>query len=410
MIPAFHQPVRNLLLSQRPLHKLFSVSRQVDADRFSKTRTFSDACALPNPDRVEPNGPSLSHPQLANHLNPFRRTLSPETPYQPWPIYPATPLAQVWPRYKLMSYNAENFVKTNRGKMVKSPSSIQALGKAILLEDPDVIALQEVGDHKLLAQFNQKYLRNQYPHIVCPPTVGPSELRVAMLSKAHIKVIDHKSHLKEMSEGANYKHKRDLLEATFQTDSGFRFTVYNAHCKSMVGGEERTAPVRMQEVRNLSRILKNQLGQHPDAPVFVAGDFNLRHDTSHGKPILETLIHLDDPTQPPMLTEVMMKDGKAEPTHNGNDYYPNHKLDYIFVSNTMIPQIKQAYVAGNFAKAPWRNASDHLPYVTEFEELPQAIPLRNNIIPLSISPPNPITPLEHYMTQRKKRRRLHLNA
>jgi hypothetical protein len=70
--------------------------------------------------------------------------------------------------------------------------------------------------------------------------------------------------------------------------------------------------------------------------------------------------------------EVMMKDGKTDPTHNGHGHYPNSKLDYIFVSSPMAGQVKDAYVAGKFDQSPWDIASDHVPYVTVFEEPAQA--------------------------------------
>lgn len=317
---------------------------------------------------------SAFFPQLQQMIkpgNPFLHNVS--SPVAEPEEKPATPLRVVLPHHKLMSYNVENFVKTSRGKSIKSVESIQALSEAILKESPDVIALQEVGDKKLLEEFNKKYLNNQYPNIVCPPAADPSTIRVAMMSKSNMRVLESKSHMKEMSEGANFRNRRDFLETTFKTDTGFKFTVYNAHCKSMRGGEEETAPIRMQEVRNAAKILKAHFKKDPKAPVFVTGDFNTLHDTPFGKPVIEILTHLGGSTKrKPALTEVMMKDDKPDPTHNGNEFYPNTKLDYIFASHSLVPQIRKAYVAGSFTQAPWKQASDHLPYVTEFEELPKA--------------------------------------
>jgi endonuclease/exonuclease/phosphatase family metal-dependent hydrolase len=248
-----------------------------------------------------------------------------------------------------------------------------------------------------------------------------------MMSKANIRVVDSKSHLKEMSQGAGYDGKRDFLEATFETDTGFRFTVYNAHCRSMRGGEAKTAPIRMQEVGNAAKILKAHIAKNPQAPIFVTGDFNTNHDTPHGKPVIELITHLGKPQEEPEFTEVMLKDGKADPTHNGYNNHPNNKLDYIFTSKSMLPQIRKAYVAGDFQQNPWKQASDHLPYITEFEELPvpakkpleannqgnkaeKGAPftaedkdqqIQSNIVPA------PRTPK---LNREPKRRKLHLNA
>jgi endonuclease/exonuclease/phosphatase family metal-dependent hydrolase len=300
----------------------------------------------------------------------FRPKADENTPPVQKPVTP--PLRVVRPRHKLMSYNAEQFYRSGKGKDVKPLASIKALAEAILVEEPDVLALQEVGDRKLLEDFNTKYLGGKYPNIVSIPVNGDGPMRVAMMSKANMKVVDSKSHWKEMSQGADYHGKRDLLEATFQTDSGYQFTVYNAHCKSMRGGEAATTPIRLQEVSNVAKILKAHFDKDQKAQVFVAGDFNTLPDTSHGKQVLEKLTRFTKGKEEPDLTEVMMKDGKTDPTHNGHGHHPDSKLDYIFVSTPMVKQVMNAYVAGQFDKKPWSIASDHVPYVTVFEEAPQA--------------------------------------
>jgi endonuclease/exonuclease/phosphatase family metal-dependent hydrolase len=302
-------------------------------------------------------------------LNCFKKSRKSQSVH-PLPVQEPSkpPLHLAQPRHKLMSYNAEQFYKTGKGKFVKPMASIHALAKAIQLEDPDVIALQEVGDRKLLEEFNTKYLGGKYPNIVSIPFDGAGPMRVAMMSKANIKVVDSKSHWKEMSKGAAYHGKRDLLEATFETNTGYRFTVYDAHCKSMRGGEAETAPIRLTEVGNIAGILKAHLRKDPKAQIFVAGDFNTLPDTQHGKPVIERLTHILDGKKEPDLVEVMMKDGKTDPTHSGHGHYPNSKLDYIFVTSPMAGQVKDAYVAGKFDQSPWDIASDHVPYVTVFEE------------------------------------------
>lgn len=356
---------------------------------------------------------------ITNHASPFKHQeeSKPHTPPTLVPEPPqAAPVRLVRPHHKLMSYNTENFVKTSRGKLIKPLESIQALSESILLENPDVIALQEVGDKNLLQEFNRKYLNNQYPNIICMPSNSPSDIRVAMMSKANMHVVNSKSHMKEMSQGAGYNNRRDFLETTFETASGFRFTVYNAHYKSMRGGEDKTTPVRMHEVRNAAKILKAHFAKDPKAPIFVTGDFNTLHNTPFGKPVLEHLTHLGDLTKKPMLTEVMMKDGKEDPTHNGKGFYPNSKLDYILTSNALLPQIRKAYVAGNFTQGPWQLASDHLPYVTEFEELTVPDKLAKKARAASDDfkdrkPINdPIAPHTPPLSHKAKRRKLNLSA
>lgn len=278
---------------------------------------------------------------------------------------------------KLMSYNAEQFYYSGKGqgRLVKPLESVKALAEVILKEDPDVIAMQEVGGRSALSWFNRKYLNNQYPNIVSLPVPdNAGDMRVAMMSKANIKVVDAKSHWKEVTKGTNPNGKRDFLEATFETDTGYRFTVYNAHCKSMNGGEQKTAPIRQHEAQVAAKIMSRQFQQDPQAAVFLTGDLNTRHDTPFGQPVLDTFSMSKDADPDNDLTEVMLKDGKPEPTHygavdeHGQKYHPDTKLDYTFVSKSVLKNLVRAYVPGQFGVKPWSVASDHRPLVTEFEE------------------------------------------
>ncbi len=274
---------------------------------------------------------------------------------------------------KVMSYNALNFFRSSRG-LRKKPKSIAALADVIKKEDPDVIAFQEVGDRSVLENFNNQHLNGQYPNVVIFPIGGFQRgIRVAIMSKANVKVIDAKSHWEEQCGTLENCGKRDFLEATFETDTGYQFTVYNAHFKSMRGGEKETMPKRMSEARVAARIVDEQLTHDPNANIIVAGDMNTHFATKYGNPVIRTLTLVDDNNPDNDLTEVMLKDEQPDPTHRGGGRYQPSKLDYTFVSKNLLPQLREAYVAGRFDKNPWKLASDHLPLVTVFEE-PDVIP------------------------------------
>lgn len=334
------------------------------------------ALAAPLPNILKPSSSRLlavlgtiQTGHIASGL-PITKPIKPEpkTTLPPVPMVEKTTLRIVRPWRKLMSYNAQQFYNSGKGKPMKSMASIQALAEAIRLEDPDVIALQEVGDRQLLEEFNRTYLQGNYPNIVTGHVTPDSPMQVAFMSKANMHVVKSRSHWEEISKTAPYGGKRDFLEATFQTDTGYQFTVYNAHCKSMRGSEATTMPVRLQEVTNVAQILRRHFQREPEANVFVAGDFNTLHQSPYGKPVIETLTHIRDDVKEPDLTEVMIKDGKSDPTHSGHGFYPDSKLDYIFVSKPLVKQVRNAYVAGEFNQEPWCKASDHRPYVTVFEE------------------------------------------
>lgn len=289
----------------------------------------------------------------------------------------APPLKVVRPLRKLMSYNAENFNKLNGANNQKIQEKIKALAEVIETESPDVIALQEVGDKALLEAFNKQYLKGEYPNVVSHRVPNQGAMQVALMSRKGIDIAGSKSHWKEMCSGYQCVGKRDFLEATFKTNTGYQFTVFNAHLKSMRGDEAKTAPVRMKDAKSAAAILEKFLASKPKAHVLVTGDFNALHQTPLGKPVIDTILYLNqtpDLTQDqPVFSEVFLKDGKSDPTESSKGRFPDAKLDYTFTSKALTPHVKQAYVAGQFDQEPWSKASDHLPVITVFEEgKPQA--------------------------------------
>lgn len=272
---------------------------------------------------------------------------------------------------KIMTYNAENFYRTKSGKMLKNEQGVQALADVVLKEEPDVIALQEVGDKGLLNEFNKKYLKGAYPNVIIfdiPQLNGG--IKVAILSKKDIRVVDSKSHWKAVcSEKGNQQcYHRDYLQATFETPTGYKFTVYNGHFKSMVGGEKQTMPKRMAEASGAAKILRAHLKQNPKANIIVAGDLNTIHDSQYGKPVLDRLSLADDDDPTNDFSEVMLKDKRDSPTYRGDGHYEPKKLDYMYLSPNMVGQLVKTYVSGKFTDAPWTKASDHHPLVSVIEE------------------------------------------
>lgn len=310
------------------------------------------------------------------------------------------PLRVVRPERKLMSYNAHDFfqmqTKTKKGHSGKPLSAMQALAEVIRQEDPDVIAFQEVGDKGLLNQFNTQHLKGLYPNIVSQYIPESGQHQLGMISKGNLKVVSVKSHWSEVKQ----HNKRDVLEATFETETGYRFTVLNLHYKSMRGGESKTAPVRLHEAKNTARILKQQLALDPDAPILVTGDLNTLHGSPLGKPVIDTILTLDNPDGDNLFTEISLKNQQADPTNTSHGHFPDAKLDYTFVSKALLPQVKKAYVAGKFDQEPWSKASDHLPFITVFEEGKPPVRLQKEEPVIE-----PSTPPKHHESKRALKKR-----
>ncbi len=345
-------------------------------------------------------------------LDPERHQIVRPTSKREWDDHVEEPSIRLLrPFRKLMSYNAENFYRTSKHKSVKPRECVEALAEVIKREDPDVIAFQEVGDKGFLNQFNQKYLDRKYPNIVSNPVWGSSLQQLAILSKGNLRVVDSKNHGKDYQDLSNGAAVRNLLEATFETETGYRFTVFTAHYRSMKKGEAETAAGRLKEAKATSHIIKNWMKENPGGDAFFTGDLNTKHSTVFGKPVIETLERLDDVNGEPQLVEVMLKDQKLQPT-NRSLHYPDVKLDYTFASKSLSERVRDAYVAGQFDQEPWHNASDHLPLVTVFEEGKPpgdqrfALPFELDSLPL------PVLESTHPMHTRKKakKRKLELIA
>jgi endonuclease/exonuclease/phosphatase family metal-dependent hydrolase len=285
------------------------------------------------------------------------------------------PLLFAGNQIRLMSYNARMFYDNaqhpaspiNDRIVPKSPKSIKALAQVILENDPDIIALQEVENAKVLQQLNRIHLKGKYPNIIISSAkiTDGRGVRVAFMAKDTVKLIDSRSHLDKLYNGKPI-FRKDLLEATFETDTGYRFTLFNAHFKSMRGGEDRTMPIRLDEARTAAGIFNEKFRQNPEVKLMVMGDLNTLQ-SAYGKPVLAALSGKEDNDPVNDLTEVLEKDGWQPWTHNGGSHGYS-KLDYAYASSALAQDVQQAYVSGRFRKRPWKLASDHLPVMVVLEE------------------------------------------
>jgi endonuclease/exonuclease/phosphatase family metal-dependent hydrolase len=325
---------------------------------------------------------------------------------------------------KVMSYNTENFFdniedpNTNVRDIqwAKSEKSIKALAEVIQKEKPDILALQEVENERVLQDLNQNHLGGQYNKIVMYPTNDQRGIRVAYMCKNNVKVVDSKSHRNEKING-NPVFARDLLEATFETESGSQITLFNTHWKSMapsfnkdekgklrgkgkfksknkgkafrasgekVDAEAMTTPRRMNEAKTANRIIEQKIDQNPNIKIMMVGDLNTLH-SRHGEKVLTVLRDPQDPNPNHRLVEVLEKDGDIPPTHEGGKHYPDSKLDYCFVSPNLVNNTK-AYVAGQMGQNPWKTASDHLPIVAVIDLDENEVKASSPITPSSLTP------------------------
>lgn len=278
-------------------------------------------------------------------------------------------------RRRIMTYNVRNL---NNGRM-NDEASLKALAQVIRRENPDVIALQEVESWDALYRFNELYLDGAYSHIVFPEQQKDSNHRLGFLAKAPVRVVSSQSHLAEQNQG-KFHGKRDFLEATFETDTGYRFTLFNAHFKAThqypTKSEKHNAlklarfeAIREEEARNAAAILRSFLAQRPEERVLVLGDFNTERGNPHGDRVFRT-VSLQDDDNPAndlagVLKAIHARRGEPEPDVRT---VRSGRFDTMLASASLMQDMRTAYVAGDLFVEPWVSASDHLPVVAELEE------------------------------------------
>lgn len=277
-------------------------------------------------------------------------------------------------KVKVLSYNVENFFDNSNDpnsrvddiRWAKSVKSIKALAEVIKAQNPDVMAFQEVENREVLENLNKNYLGNQYPNIVIFPTNDARGIRVAIMSKNSIKMTNPTSHRDEKLPNNEPCFKRDFIEATFETDTGFKFTLFTTHFKSMRGGEEQTTPVRLNEARRGKKIMNERIQQDANVKLLLMGDLNTLHN-QHGQKVLDALNGKDETDPKFKMTELLEKDGKVPATHDGGQNFPDSKLDYAYASPALL-KLAKAEVVGKMRTKPYSEASDHLPVLVTIEE------------------------------------------
>ncbi len=275
---------------------------------------------------------------------------------------------------RVMSYNAYNFFDASRNpeipmkdlRQVKSVKSIKAMAEVIKSQNPDILALQEVEGRAVLEDLNQNYLDGQYPNIIVFPTNDGRGIRVAFMAKETVRAVDVQSHRNDRS-GGRPTFQRDFLEATFETSSGFRFTLFNTHYKSMVGGEVETTPIRLTEARRSREIINDRITADPSVRILMVGDLNSKYYSRYGRQVIDTLEGATEKDPKRKLVELTENEGWPPLTHDGRKVYPDNKLDYVF-ANPPMAKLAQAEVVGEFRKKPYSLASDHLPLLVTVTE------------------------------------------
>lgn len=135
---------------------------------------------------------------------------------------------------------------------------LKYLSKIILLNNPDVVALQEIEGENVLIDFKEKYLESYRYH---SSTSGEGAIQLGVLSKVPIKRVGFIDPNKEE------KGLRVIQEVTLILGDN-ELTILNNHWKSKRGGFSEHLRVES------AKVLKRRLLELKDEEVIVVGDLN----------------------------------------------------------------------------------------------------------------------------------------
>lgn len=281
------------------------------------------------------------------------------------------------PRFKVVTYNVENYLVERSGTRAPKPEAARRkVSETLAALRPDVLALQEIGPTNALFELQARLKQAgldlpHWEHVAGYDT----NIFVAVLSR--FPIAERRPHSQEsfLLEGRRFRTSRGLLEVDLEVSPSYRFTLFTAHLKSkraISAADE--AEMREQEARVLRRLVETRLAADPKANVLVCGDFNDTKDS----PALKALLgrsghrHLFD-------TRPVERNGDQAPPENPR-WDPRHvswthfygkedtysRIDYILLSQGMAREWRRE---GSYLPTlpDWGIASDHRPVLCEFD-------------------------------------------
>jgi len=205
------------------------------------------------------------------------------------PFFGAFLLIAETPRFKVVTYNLENYLVERSGTRVPKPEAARRkVTETLTTIRPDVLAIQEIGPTNALLEL-QSRLRQAGLDLPHWEHVSGYDTNIFVAVLSRFPIVARRPHSQEnfLLEGRRFKTSRGLLEVDLEVSPSYRFTLFTAHLKSKrtIGSADQ-AEMREQEARALRRLVETRLGADPKANVLVCGDFNDTKDSPALKALL----------------------------------------------------------------------------------------------------------------------------
>lgn len=274
--------------------------------------------------------------------------------------------------FRVATFNVENYhLRPFGNRTAKSPESRRQVVAEIVALQPDVLAVQEIGDRDALEEL-QTRLREAgvpLPHL---EHIGGWDTNIFVGVLSRFPITGRRPHPREsyLLNGRRFFANRGIIEIDLEVSPRYRFTLLTTHLKS----KRQTASVDEADMREaeagiLRKKVDEVLARSPEANVVVCGDFNDTHDSTAIRTLLgRGRTGLVDPRP-------AERNGDSTPADRSRTITWTHfyakedtysRIDYLLMSRGMAREWRRegSYV---LAGPHWGLASDHRPVVCEFQ-------------------------------------------
>ena len=278
---------------------------------------------------------------------------------------------------RVATYNVENYLSqpTESRTHVKSAEAKAKIRESIKAMNPDVIALEEVGDTNALQELRASLKADgqDFPWWDYVQAFD-TNIHVTVLSK--LPILASRPHTNDvfLLDGHRMQVKRGFAEVDIQAATNFTFTLIAAHLKSkLVTPETDEAEERLGEARVLHGIIDARLSREPNAKFIVLGDFNDAKDSAPMREIIGRGKKKLFDTRPAERNgdTAQREPPYYEPRNVAWTYFYGKedtysRIDYILLSPAMKKNwlLEETYV---LAIPNWGVGSDHRPIIAGFQ-------------------------------------------
>ena len=262
--------------------------------------------------------------------------------------------------YNLRRYTLDDRDGDGRKNDPKPDSECRAVARIIGKTNPDILAIQEIGNTTHLNAF-MAWLKTEgleYPHVELLQR-GDRDINLAVLSRFPIVGSTHHTNEWYSIGKAKVAVSRGYLETEIRVSDTYRFRLVNAHLKSKVYSRLGQTEMRRNEARLLNKVVRGIMKAHPDCKLLVVGDMNDNPNSAAFREVAGK------------RKKILFDLRPAEPQGDAWTYFQeiadmHMRIDYIFANAEMLGDAVRGKAV--VVRDPLTyTASDHRPVVAFFQ-------------------------------------------